>query len=382
MKRIGNLWQQVISFENLLLAYRKARRGKRAQQAVERFEYRREMELARLQQELTDGTYTPGEYRTFMLYDTKARMISAAPFRDRIVHHALCNVIEPIFERCFIHDSYASRSGKGTHLAIRRYQQFARQNAWVLKCDVRQFFPSIDHEVLFGQVARRIKDPDVLHLVGQIIEHSNPQAAVPGYFPTDTLFTATERRRGLPIGNQTSQFFGNVYLNELDHFVKEQLRCPAYLRYVDDFVLLSNNRGELVEWRDAIEQFLIGLRLWLHPRKRVISRTCDGIRLLGFRVWPDRVWFCKGAVRRVRKRFRRYQQQFRRGDLALADVSQRIHSWNGHAQMVSGIQFRSDVLSDIIFCRKATETVRSRGLLEQQRKELPLIEPQQQRQPE
>lgn len=250
----------------------------------------------------------------------------------------------------------------------------------MLKCDVRQFFPSVDHEILCQQVARKIKDPHVLHLVRQIVEHSNPQASVPGYFAGDTLFTSVERRRGLPIGNQTSQFFGNVYLNDLDHFVKEQLRCPAYLRYVDDFVLLSNDQKTLVEWRDAIEAFLGGLRLWLHPRKRVISRTRDGIRLLGFRVWPDHVWFTRDSIQRVRKRFRRYQQRVGRGELSFTDVSQRIHSWNGHAQLVSGSEYRSDVLSDIIFSRKTTETVRPRGLLEQQPQEL--IEPQQQRQPQ
>ena len=234
MKRYGNLWDEVVSHENLLRAYRNARRGKRGHRRVERFEFRRESELARLREELLAGTYLPGGYRTFMLYDTKARMISAAPFRDRIVHHALCNVLEPIFERSFIHDSYASRKGKGTHAALRRYQQFARQNAYVLKCDVRKFFPSIDHQILKDRIARKIKDEDVLALAGSIIDNSNEQVSVPGHFPGDDLFTQLDRRRGLPIGNQTSQFFGNVYLDALDHFIKEDLGCPGYIRYVDD----------------------------------------------------------------------------------------------------------------------------------------------------
>jgi len=379
MKRTGHLWEHVVSWDNLLAACRKARRGKRRRRVVEQFEFRRELELAILRQELSDSTYRPGGYNTFMIYDTKARMISAAPFRDRVVHHALCNVIEPIFEQTFIHDSYASRAGRGTHAAIRRYQQFAREYKWVLKCDVRQFFPSIDHQILKQRIARKIKDRQVLLLVDTIIDHSNRQADVHGFFPGDDLFTANERRRGLPIGNQTSQFFGNVFLDALDHFVKEVLGCQGYIRYVDDFVLLGNNKDDLADMRNAIEQFLISLRLWLHPKKRVISRTQDGIRFLGFRVWSDRIWFCKNSIRRVRRRVRQMQHQFSRGIVPLEQIRQRIHAWNGHAAMVTGTRYRSHLLHDMIFSRTVTESLRSWGLLEQQRQEHPLLEPEQER---
>lgn len=315
MKRIGNLWPELSSFENLYLAYRTARLGKRGQSVVQQFESRRENELAQLRDELIEGRYVPGAYRTFILHDTKPRMISASPFRDRVIHHAFCNVIEPIFERCFIHDSYASRVGKGTHSAIRRYQNFACEYQYVLKCDIRLFFPSIDHEILLAQLARKIKDPDVLALARLIIGHSNRQVAVPGLFPGDDLFTGHERRRGLPIGNQTSQFFGNVYLNALDHFIQETLHRKAYLRYVDDFVVLGDSPAELAEVRDAIEVFLRGLRLWLHPRKRVISRVEDGVRLLGFRVWPRRIELTRESVLKFRRRMRRYQRWFDDGRL-------------------------------------------------------------------
>ena len=285
----------------------------------------------------------------------RARLISAAPFRDRIVHHALCNLIEPIFERSFIHDSYASRQGKGTHAAIRRYQQFARQNTHVLKCDVSKFFPSIDHQILKVRLARKIKNPRVLSLADQIIDHSNPQVAVCGFFPGDDLFTATERRRGLPIGNQTSQFFGNVYLDALDHFVQEELGCHCYLRYVDDFVLLANSQSQLEQWRDRIEQFLVSLRLRLHPTKRVISRTEDGVRFLGWRVWPGRVRVCKSYLRKVRKRMRRYQRAFRDRVWDMASVRQRVHAWLGHMRMLNSAGYRNDLLSDMVFSRTATE---------------------------
>ena len=200
-----------------------------------------------------------------------------------------------------------------------------------------------------------------------------------GFFPGDDLFTANERRRGLPIGNQTSQFFGNVFLDALDHFVKESLGCRGYIRYVDDFVLLGNHKNELADMRNAIERFLISLRLWLHPKKRVISRTQDGIRFLGFRVWPERIWFCKNSIRRVRRRVRQMQHQFSQGIVSLEQIRQRIHAWNGHAAMVTGTRYRSHLLSDMIFSRTVTESLRSWGLLEQQRQEHSLLEPEQER---
>ena len=216
MKRYGHLWEGMISFENLLRAAEKARRGKRFKPGAARFFFRLEPELLRLQEELANLTYRPGPYRTFTIYEGKPRQISAAPFRDRVVHHALTGILEPIFERSFIHDSYACRKGKGTHAAVNRCQHFARRHAYVLKADVRKYFPSIDHAILKELIARRIKDPSVLHLVSTIIDHSNPQPSVIAWFPGDDLFTPIERRRGLPLGNQTSQFFANVYLDPLD----------------------------------------------------------------------------------------------------------------------------------------------------------------------
>jgi retron-type reverse transcriptase len=146
-------------------------------------------------------------------------------------------VLEPIFERSFIADSYACRKGKGTHAAVTRCQQFARRFRYVLKADIQKFFPSLDHDIAKELVARKIKDPDVPWLVGQIIDHSNPQEEVVNYFPGDHLVTPSERRRGIPIGNQTSQFFANVYLDPLDHFVKDRLAIKGYVRYVDDFLV-------------------------------------------------------------------------------------------------------------------------------------------------
>ena len=251
MKRHGNLWPRMISFRNLLLASHKAKRGKRFRPSVAEFEFRLEPELLRLQEELRDKTYRPGNYRSFYIYEPKKRLISAAPYRDRIVHHALTGILEPIFEPTFIYDSYACRRGKGTHAAVDRCQQFARQFRYVLKADIRKFFPSMDHEILKERIARKIKDPGVLWLAALLIDHSNPQEPVFDWFAGDDLFTPSERRRGTPIGNQTSQFFANVYLDPLDHFVKERLGIKGYVRYVDDFLLFSDDRRQLAEAREA-----------------------------------------------------------------------------------------------------------------------------------
>ena len=318
VRRCGNLWEGLTSFENLYRAARKARRGKRSKQAVEAFEFDLEKNLVSLRRDLLERTYLPGPFRTFTITDPKPRLISAAPYRDRVVHHALCNVLEPIFERSFVFDSYACRRGKGTHAAVDRYTAFARKNRYVLKCDVRKFFPSVDHAMLLERLARKIKDPDVMWLASMIVMHSNPQEDVPGFFPGDDLFTTMERQRGIPIGNQTSQFFANVYLDSLDHFVKERLGCRYYIRYCDDFVILDNDRRRLGDVRLAVEQFLLGLRLWLHPKKRTISRVEDGLRFLGYRVWPDHRFLDRRGLARFGRRLRTYQRLYRAGLLSPA----------------------------------------------------------------
>ncbi len=207
MKTYKNLYPRVYSFENLLLASRKAQLGKRSQQNVGRFNFFLEQNLVQLQKELQEKTYQPGSYQTFTIFEPKKRMISAAPYRDRVVHHALCNVIEPLIEPSFIFDSYANRKGKGTHKALDRYKAFARKNRYVLKCDIKDYFPSIDHELLKTLLRKKIGCKNTLWLIEQIIDNSNPQKEVHQIFPSDDLFTQIERRKGLPIGNLTSQFF-------------------------------------------------------------------------------------------------------------------------------------------------------------------------------
>jgi retron-type reverse transcriptase len=351
VKRHARLWKPLTGFENLYRAAHQAARGKRRRPNVLRFMFDLEHRLLRLQQELLAGAYIPGAYHEFHIQQPKPRLISAAPFRDRVVHHALCNQIEPIFERGFIHDSYACRVGKGTHAALDRFTEFARRYPFVLKCDVSRFFPSIDHVILKSLVARKIKDPQVLWLVGLIIDRSNPQEPVSFVFPGDDLLTQLERRVGLPIGNQTSQFFANLYLDPLDHFVKEELGVRGYCRYCDDFVLFSHDKTFLSEAREQCRLFLEGLRLQLHPRKSVIYRVEDGPRFLGFRVFPSHRRLARENVARMRRRLEQMQRDFAQGQLEHADVQRRIQSWIGHAAHGDTWKLRERLFTEVVFTR-------------------------------
>lgn len=349
MKRHGNLWPEVIDFGNLLEAARRAQRGKRFRDNVLAFNFHLEAELLQIQRELDDRAYRPGPYRTFHIVEPKKRMISAAPYRDRVVHHALCNVIVPIFERTFIADSYANRAGFGTHRALRRFTEFARSSRYVLQCDIRKYFPSIDHLILKEIVRRKIKCPQTLWLIETIVDASNPQEEFPAFFPGDDLFTHTERRRGLPIGNLTSQFFANVYLNGFDHWVKERIRAEKYVRYVDDFALFSDDREFLSDARMAIEDYLTTLRLQIHPIKSQLFETRHGAGFLGFRIHEDRIRVRTENLRRSRRRLKRLQGKYGRGEISVADVRQSIRSWIAHLEHGNTWRLRGDLFSRVSF---------------------------------
>jgi retron-type reverse transcriptase len=351
MKRVGGLWPEVISFSNLLLAARKARRGKRFRPEVLRFEYDLERQLWALHDQLAQKTYRPGPFRTFTIHEPKPRLISAAPYRDRVVHHAVCNVLEPVFERSFVFDSYACRAGKGTHAAVRRCQEYARRFRYVLKGDIRKYFPSIDHQILKQRIARKIKDRDVQGLVDLLIDASNPQEPFLAWFPGDDLFTPLERRRGLPIGNQTSQFFANVCLDPLDHSLKDRLRVGGYVRYCDDFLVFADDKRELAEIRREVVGFLERLRLVLHADKSVIFPTRQGIPFLGFRVFGTHRLLAKANVTRFRRRLRRMQHDFAQGTVTLESLRPRILSWIGHARQADTYRLRAALFREHPFSR-------------------------------
>jgi len=349
MKRLGNLWPQIIDFDNLICAAHQAQQGKRYRPNVLAFNYNLDQELLRLQRELTEKTYRPGGYRTFRLEDPKSRLISAAPYRDRVVHHALCNAIVPPLDRTMIADTYANRTGYGTHQALKRFVGFARSSRYVLQCDIRQYFPSIDHAILKAILRRKIKCRDTLWLIDRIIDGSNPQGGDGEYFLGDELLTPIERRRGLPIGNLTSQFFANMYLSGFDHVVKEQIKARQYLRYVDDFALFSDDADFLAEARLQLERHLAALRLKLHPVKSQLFETKVGVNFVGFRVLPDRLRVRASNLRRARHRSRQLQQMFRSGELSLPDLVQRLRSWEAHLRHGDTQRLRRRLFDELVF---------------------------------
>lgn len=351
MKRYGNLWPDIIDFENIMLAAREAQKGKRYQHNVFAFNYQLETELLALQRELKSKTYQPGPYTTFNIYEPKQRLISAAPYRDRVVHHALCSEIMPIFERTFIADSYANRLGYGVHRALRRFIHFARTSRYVLQCDIQKYFPSIDHEILKAMLRRKLKCPDTLWLIDTIIDHSNEQIPVHNLFPGDDLLTLVSRRRGLPIGNLASQFFANVYLSGLDHYVKEQLKVKKYVRYVDDFSLFSNDRSFLMDARLAIEDFLDKFRLKIHPVKSQLFETRKGANFLGFRVLPNQIRVRRENLRRGKRRLKQLQADYASGKQEITQVHQSIQSWLAHLSHGDTWRLRQQIFADLVFSR-------------------------------
>ena len=327
-----------------MLAYRKARRGKRDRPDVAAFEFGLERNLLALHSELNEQTYCPGPYRAFTIREPKARLISAAPFRDRVVHHALMNVLEPILDARLISDCYACRKGKGTHAALDRYTHYARRFRYVWHGDIRKYFQSIDHEVLKDILERIVKDPGVLWLAAKIIDASNAQEEVQSWFPHDDLLTPATRRKGLPIGNLTSQWLANLYLDPYDRFVKQTLRAPGYVRYCDDFCLFDYGKGVLNSRMERSRDFLSGLRLELNPKHLMVESVVSGITFLGMKIFPGhrRIASAKLArsIRHLKKRASRIGLRLNgqgRLDVALPWVAHVSHAdtWNLRTRVLS-----------------------------------------------
>jgi retron-type reverse transcriptase len=351
-------YAQVWDFENLLKAHQKAMCGKRTRPDVARFEYDREWQLLRLRDELASERYRPGAYRRFRIADPKPRSISAAPFRDRVVHHALCNIIEPIFERRFIKDSYASRPRKGIHGALDRCSIFARRYPYVLRCDIVQFFPAVDLTILRRILAREIQDRAILRLCDLILTNGSQELADQyrlTLYPGDTPSAAAIRPRGLPIGNQTSQFWANCYLDRLDHFIKDDLGCKGYVRYVDDFTLFSASKSQLHHWGQEIRTFLATqLRLSVHGTTRDVFPVTTGIPYLGFRVYPTHRRLRRRCGVAFARRLRGMAAAYARHDIDIAHVSQRVQGWVAHVSHGNTYRLRASLLRQVTF-RHPTE---------------------------
>jgi retron-type reverse transcriptase len=347
VKRYGQLWNAITDFENLVLAARKAQLGKRWRENVLEFNHQLERELILIQSELQQKTYRPGAYKTFKIFEPKPRLISAAPYRDRVVHHALCNIIVPILEQRFIADSYANRRGLGSHRGLRRFTDYSHSQRYVLQCDIQKYFASMDHQILKALLRRKLKCFDTLWLLDTIIDASNLQEQTLAYFPGDNLLTPLERPRGLPLGNLTSQFFANVYLNWFDHYVQKQLGIGRYLRYVDDFALFSDDLGVLKAAKPLLEEYLAGLRLKLHPGKTRLQETNIGMNFLGFRILPDRLRVLNDNLRKGRRRLRELTDDYTDGKVSKEEIKQFVQSWFAHLDHGDTWRLRQQMLADL-----------------------------------
>jgi len=344
---MGSLFDNITAWDNLWQAYRAAARGKRRRASAAEFEYQVADKLIALQTQLRAKTYRPGAYCNFFIHEPKRRKISAAPFHDRVVHHALCRLIEPVFEARFITHSYANRTAKGTHRAIDQLQRWSQRYRYALRVDVVQHFASLDHAILRGKIARFISDEEVLWLIDAIISSGSGVLASeysPVYFPGDDLFSAL-RPRGLPIGNLTSQFWSNVYLNDFDWFVQRELGCKAYLRYVDDFVLFSRDKHTLWAWKERIITCLAQERLTIHEAQTQVLPTHCGIPWLGFVVYPThRRLKSRNAVAFTRK-LKLNLDAYQSGRITFAELDASVQGWINHVRYADTWGLREHLFS-------------------------------------
>jgi RNA-directed DNA polymerase len=333
-KTYKKLYSKICSFENIHDAYLKARRCKRYRNEVLMFSNNLEDNLINLRKELINKTYNTGTYKTFYVYEPKTRKIMALPFKDRVVHHALCNIIEPIFDKTFLYDSYACRIGKGTHAGADRLTQYLRQTkkqysrVYCLKCDIENYFGSINHNILLNIIKRKIQCPDTIKLIANIIN-------------------SVDGIRGIPIGNLTSQLFANIYLNELDYMIKHKMKIKRYLRYMDDFTILSSNKSYLWNTLEQIKVFLKnGLFLNLN-KKTSIFPISQGIDFLGYRIWATHRLLRKSSRRRMEKKLKLYRILYKENKIHVEQIKSSIASWIGHTSHCNSYNLRKKVLDRV-----------------------------------
>jgi retron-type reverse transcriptase len=325
MKVFNNLYGRIVSWENLALAWDEFKVGKIKKTDVMEFEFKLEQNLFALHEELVAKTYCHGPYASFYIRDPKVRHIHKATVRDRVLHHAVFRVLSPIFESTFIPNSFSCRVGKGTHKGVMVAEQLIRQVSrnftqpcYVLKCDVRKFFDSIEHGILLGILKKKITDPDVHWLLERII----------GSFTIsyDNLFD----RRGVPIGNLTSQLFANVYLNEFDQYVKQELKVKYYARYTDDFMIVGSDRQYLANLLAPISEFLrCRLKLVLHPKKISLRKYRQGVDFLGLVILPHHRVLRNKTKHRMFRKLRYRVNEFKAGLIDETRLEQSLRSYQG-----------------------------------------------------
>lgn len=303
--------------DNLRLAFIKAKRGKETKHGVHQYSKNAEKNLLLLREAIISGNIRPGAYHFFTIFEPKERLICAASFSDRVLHHAIINVCHPVFEKYQISDSYATRIGKGQYAALERAKVYQMQYPWFCKLDIRKYFDSVDHALLMQLLSKRFKDKRLLSLFAIIIN---------SYYATSG--------KGLPIGNLTSQYFANFFLAHADHYIKENVKVPAYVRYMDDMVFWGNNREELIAWRNCINTFLKD-QLNLDLKPDCINRSGKGLPFLGYVLFQNRVRLNKNSKKRFFAKMSSYNQLINRGiwnQKEFANHVQPLVAFTNHAE--------------------------------------------------
>lgn len=343
------MWNELISMENLLLAYKKASKNRRSRQEIANFEFELEKNLFQIRDKLADGSYQHGSYMSFTIHDPKKRLISAAKIKDRIVHHALVAVIEPLYEKFFVPNTYANRLGMGTHKALNACACALKQYPYYLFMDVKQFFPSIDHLILKNELSKVIKCEKTLGLCAQILR-SGEEVLRNEYemewFAGDDLL-AINRARGLPIGNMTSQFWANVYLNSLDQFLVKEMRCNDMVRYVDDIVVFSDSKKELHNIRRSVIFFLNKMRLKIHEGSAQPTPVNQGITFLGFRLFPGFKRLKRTKVMSGTKKLSLAKRELELGINTQTRFNGQVLGWLNHVRFGDTWKLRQRVLEDL-----------------------------------
>nr|AQS33640.1 hypothetical protein [uncultured archaeon]AQS34295.1 hypothetical protein [uncultured archaeon]AQS34736.1 hypothetical protein [uncultured archaeon] len=330
-------YSEVYSIENLTLAWKKARENKTLHKDVIEFEKDLERNLLDLQFELKSQTYKPKPLTTFVLRDPKTRVISKSDFRDRVIHHALLNVIRPAFESSFFYDSCANQIGKGTLFAIKRFDIFARKAThnftapgFCLKADIKHYFDEVSHEILLEIIKEKIQDKEIIWLIRRILSNNSREG---------------ERHRGMPLGNYTSQFFANLYLHKFDHLVKHSLKAKYYIRYVDDFIVLHKSEKQLEIWKEQIDTFLKkSLKLELHPQKSKIINLYKGIDFVGFRNFISHKRLRKRNIGTMKNKIRLFEQNI----YDFGFLKEIYQGWQAHASWANTHKLRKRIKEKII----------------------------------
>jgi RNA-directed DNA polymerase len=329
MKRQGLLIEKIADLGNLQLAYYKAKKEKSGKTEV--FEYGKRLQdnLLNLQRQIVSGNVETGNYRYFTIYDPKKRLICAAPFEQRILHHSLMNICHPVLEKAQIFDSYASRVGKGTYAALNKAKQFTKRYQWFLKLDFRKFFDSLDHTELKKQLSRLFKDFKLLNIFANIID---------GYY--------VSKNRGVPIGNLTSQYFANHYLSSADHYVKETLKIRAYVRYMDDIVLWHNDRKLLIKAGLQLKRYSEN-KLKLELKLFCINSSEHGLPFLGYLLYPDKIRLAHRSRIRFIKKIKVYNNKLDSGLWTQKEYQNRVSPLIAFTEFANAVEFRKKIINDL-----------------------------------